>query len=384
MAAVDAWKRQRAYNLWAVEELGKSQYINDAQLLLQEWNALKQLPVPKGPLYTLAYHKNSLEILNVKAPLEFSSRAWNIQLDKSTGAIIGLVFIGDDVTQGQKARPLARKGAADATVLRSESCTSGCQNWASPSAVLAKLIYSTYTESDFDVIWKHYAYTPDNPWYGDFGKPNATALGGAKRQDAVPALQKVWKVVDDDGGLHIIAEAVFDDDLVTYAGAPAAVYYDISSPKDSNDLFIDIVWENKTATRLPEAMWLSWECDAPAVDPSSWAMSKLGQWISPLEVMRNGSMSMHAIDDGGISVRSGDGKSVLRVRSLDAVLVSPGRPTPFPSVVHLPDLHAGMHFNLVNNVWGTNYVMWWPYQESDRNMRFRFVVQIVEDNRGTL
>ena len=68
--------------------------------------------------------------------------------------------------------------------------------------------------------------------------------------------------------------------------------------------------------------------------------------------------------------------------SLDAALVSPGKPTPFPSIENLPDLEQGMHFNLHNNVWGTNYVMWWPYQKGDETIRFRFVVQVEEVGTG--
>ena len=368
MAAIDSWVRQRAYGTWALEELPENDLGRN---VLAEMQQLKTPPNPTEPLYS------EINVSQRPSALKFRSHAWLFELDQATGAISRLEFVKKPASRAKSF--LQKLFFSKSTEADTEGCVTGCHNWASPENLLAKLVYSCFDEKSYDVIWKHYAHrrTPFPEWFiKDFGKPNATVLGGAKRQDAVPALQKVWQRTDGHGGLHVIAKAVFDDDLVTYAGAPAAVYYDISSPKDSNDLFIDIVWENKTATRLPEAMWLSWECDAPAVDPSSWAMSKLGQWISPLEVMRNGSMSMHAIDDGGISVRSGDGKSVLRVRSLDAVLVSPGRPTPFPSVVHLPDLHAGMHFNLVNNVWGTNYVMWWPYQESDRNMRFRFVVQI--------
>lgn len=62
-------------------------------------------------------------------------------------------------------------------------------------------------------------------------------------------------------------------------------------------------------------------------------------------------------------------------RSLDVPLVSPGVPTPFPTVSQQPDMCAGMSFNLANNIWGTNYVMWQPYDARDANMRFRFVIE---------
>lgn len=72
--------------------------------------------------------------------------------------------------------------------------------------------------------------------------------------------------------------------------------------------------------------------------------------------MLNGSQSMHAVSDDGISVASADGDEVLSIHTLDAPLVSPGHPTPLPNGIRPPDLAQGMHFNLVNNAWGTNYV----------------------------
>ena len=63
---------------------------------------------------------------------------------------------------------------------------------------------------------------------------------------------------------------------------------------------------------------------------------------------------------------------MCRSRSLDAAVVSPGEPTPFPNVRHPPDLAGGMSFNLANNIWGTNYVMWQPYVPEGATMRFRF------------
>jgi hypothetical protein len=75
-----------------------------------------------------------------------------------------------------------------------------------------------------------------------------------------------------------------------------------------------------------------------------------------LQVMLNGSQSMHAVSDEGVSVASADGSEVLQIRTLDTALVSPGHPTPFPQGIRQPDLSEGVHFNLANNVWGTDYV----------------------------
>lgn len=52
--------------------------------------------------------------------------------------------------------------------------------------------------------------------------------------------------------------------------------------------------------------------------------------------------------------------------------MSPGDQTPFPNVRHAPDPARGMSFNLANNIWGTNYVMWQPYAPEATTLRFRF------------
>lgn len=75
-----------------------------------------------------------------------------------------------------------------------------------------------------------------------------------------------------------------------------------------------------------------------------------------LQVMRNGSQSMHAVSDAGVSVSSAAGDEELHIRTLDAPLVSPGHPTVLPQGRHSPHMRQGVHFNLVNNLWGTNYV----------------------------
>lgn len=70
--------------------------------------------------------------------------------------------------------------------------------------------------------------------------------------------------------------------------------------------------------------------------------------------------------------------------TLDASLVSPGEPTPFPSVRAKPDMTKGMSFNLANNIWGTNYVMWQPYSAESANMRFRFILEMHDDSKAAL
>jgi len=51
-----------------------------------------------------------------------------------------------------------------------------------------------------------------------------------------------------------------------------------------------------------QALWAQFKPDTSVVDTDTWTMSKMGSPISPLDVVLNGSQSMHAVDDEGIIV----------------------------------------------------------------------------------
>lgn len=120
---------------------------------------------------------------------------------------------------------------------------------------------------------------------------------------------------------------------------------------------IDFAWWEKPASRVAEAIWLG-ICPMD----SKVSLGKLGAWIDPLGVVSHGNRALHAVDAG---VRAGD----LFIETLDTALVAPGTPhlTNFDDAQ--PSLEQGVFFNLYNNIWGTNFPMW--YEE---DARFRFVV----------
>ena len=93
-------------------------------------------------------------------------------------------------------------------------------------------------------------------------------------------------------------------------------------------------------------------------------MQKSGQKVSPFDVVEGGNRHMHAIDDR-ITCRNSNHE--LTILSPDAPLVALG--VPIPALLHARGAAApkGVRFNLFNNAWGTNYIMWYA-----EDMRFRF------------
>lgn len=77
---------------------------------------------------------------------------------------------------------------------------------------------------------------------------------------------------------------------------------------------------------------------------------------------RNGSFNLHALSDAGVQVPSATNAwEILQVAPMDTALVALGEPDVLPDIVGPAKTEKGFNFNLFNNAWGTNYVMWTPY-----------------------
>jgi hypothetical protein len=343
--AVHCWRRQRAYLDWGLEALSASRPGRAAATALL--SARQQL--------TAAVDVSDGRLWRREWPRRLRSPHWDIELNPRTGALARL-----------RKRWGSRRGG----------------NWARWYSLLGQVTYSTYTEADYDAIWKHYAYLPELPdwFYKDFGKPNCSRFASPRREDTVAVVEDTWVHQHSGKGFHAAVKLKFPQRAVAESGAPAAVWLEYASLPDSPALYLDVTWVNKTATRLPEALWVDWEPSNRQADPDSWRLWKLDSAIDPADVLFNGSRSLHAVGDRGFHVDSRNGHERLSIRPLDAALVGPGARTPFPTPDRRPDLARGMHSLLANNIWGTNYVMWQPYRPEDRIRRFRFVLQ-VEDLR---
>jgi len=76
---------------------------------------------------------------------------------------------------------------------------------------------------------------------------------------------------------------------------------------------------------------------------------------------------MHAVSG---KLACGDGKERLTLTTLDAPVVALGIRSPLNFSYDLPDLRGGVHVNLFNNAWGTNYPQW-----AGGDWRYRFVLE---------
>jgi hypothetical protein len=129
-------------------------------------------------------------------------------------------------------------------------------------------------------------------------------------------------------------------------------------------LEISLDWFDKEASRLPEALWFGISLNAAT--PSRWRFRKLGVPVNPLDVVKGGNRSYHAVT--GAEYSGSDGRYL--VSPLDSPLAALGKPKMLRFDERFEDPAGGLYFNIFNNIWGTNFPMW-----LEGEGRSRFVIE---------
>jgi hypothetical protein len=238
--------------------------------------------------------------------------------------------------------------------------------WASADHPLGLFSYQTLSEQDYSRFFSNYVISSADWAKKDFGKPNIERFG-AESREWLPSVAKLH-VEEDEQGHRLLAHLEIHDAEALQSGRaafPQKIYLELLFPKAEPVIHMNLSWLEKAATRLPEAMWLSFN---PIVSAQhwSWTIDKSGEEISLFEIVAGGSRHLHAVSRG---FRYSDGGQSLFVETLDAPVIALGDKSPLNFSKSQPDLSGGVHCNLFNNAWGTNYIMWFG-----EDMRFRFLL----------
>jgi hypothetical protein len=124
---------------------------------------------------------------------------------------------------------------------------------------------------------------------------------------------------------------------------------------------------------------VGFESHSPDPGDSEWSLTKLGTHLSFDEVVRGGSPQMHAVDLVTARLHKSEPAHTVTIDSLDAPLLSAiGTDRP-PSVLLNRQMETmkdvfGVHYNLYNNAWSTNYPFFYPFLEEDKDIRYEFEV----------
>ena len=153
-------------------------------------------------------------------------------------------------------------------------------------------------------------------------------------------------------------------------------------------LNFELVWISKTATRLAEATMFSFT-PMKQSSSSNWigTVQKFSnsRSISFSHVVKNGSQYQHVAQQVTLDeTTTSTPHAQVILASPDVPLVCPivsdvKTPTPFPAPLDPIDASKvlGVAFNLHNNIWNTNYPLWYPFTDNDKNFKARFSVSFV-------
>jgi Domain of unknown function (DUF5054) len=240
------------------------------------------------------------------------------------------------------------------------------REWASSEHPLALFSYQTLSQQDYSRFFDSYVVSDEDWAKKDFGKPNIERFGAVSRE-WLPSLADL-QAEENNRGHRLLVRLEVDQPEALRSGQasfPQKMYLEMFLPKAEPIIHLNFSWFQKPATRLPEALWLSFH--PIASNPAGWMLEKSGQPVSPSDVVASGNRHMHAVSKGfGYKDEGGS----LFVETLDAPLVTLGTKSPLCFSNRQPDLSAGIHCNLFNNAWGTNYIMWFG-----EDMRFRFLLR---------
>jgi hypothetical protein len=240
------------------------------------------------------------------------------------------------------------------------------REWASEANPIALLAYQTLSAQDYDTFIKSYLTTTADWAYKDFGKPNIGRLG-ATSHTWLPGKASVQSE-ETEREHRIVVRPEFEDHEAFESGRasfPRKVYVELVLPKAEPTIHLTVSWFQKPPTRLPEALWLTF--NPVVMQQKGWTLDKSNEAVSPFEVVESGNRHMHALMRG---FEYRERTHTFAVETLEAPVVALGERTPLLFSNEQPDLRRGIHSCLYNNAWGTNYIMWYG-----EDARFRYVLR---------
>ena len=237
--------------------------------------------------------------------------------------------------------------------------------WAGPEHPLAAYRYQTFDERDEARWMEEYCRgLDDNAFWAvpDQSKP------GLSIADHLPATTLTPRVTSaelhEDGPDTVVALRLALPEAASEVwGAARDIRLTYRFPAGPGPIGVTLDLRDKDASRLPEASWLSFR---PRTGPGDWRLTKIDTQVDPQQVVRNGGRSLHAV-----AAVTHTAARTFSLRPLDAALVAVGRPALLRFDNAVPDPEDGHHINLHNNVWGTNFTMWF-----DDDLRFRFLLDL--------
>lgn len=217
---------------------------------------------------------------------------------------------------------------------------------------LGLFLYQVLSQNEYDRWRKQYVISNEQWAIEDFGKLGVDKAVD-RQKDYTARILGIFRRENT-----IVATMKLDEEAVSLYGGMDRL--EMRMEFDETEVRFDFAWFGKHASRVPEASWLQFSPVDTIV-----SIQKMGVAIAPAQVVDNGNKHMHAAEN----VRF----THMTLENADAPLVALGKPWLMEFDNSTPDLEHGVSCNLHNNVWGTNFVMWY-----EDDARFRYTLYLAD------
>jgi hypothetical protein len=221
------------------------------------------------------------------------------------------------------------------------------EDFASVGQRLFSLSGEVFGQKDYDRFYRTYNRV-DSQWViDDFTKPGTPAQ--IEHATFTPKLLDIHTRQDDFQEVFILRLSMESSDQT---GMPREICLTYTFPKDRASIDLSLCWFGKFPARIAHAIHLSCQ---PILNSPTWSFSKMGEPIDVRQIASRGARSLHAMDP---EILCSQNDCQLSFISRHAPLVAPGKTKLLNFDNQLPNLDGGIHYNLYNNIWGTNFPMW--------------------------
>lgn len=235
------------------------------------------------------------------------------------------------------------------------------------SVKLGGLSYEMLDQKDFDKYLENYVRNPQkNRWaFGEFGKQELRNSGAVSVTIKADVVRKEVRKVEK--GVSTVCELEFPQ----YNGIdprvyPQKMYVEVLNHKGGKKADVKLTILGKPAVLYPESYWFSFTTEGI----TSIIAEKMGEPVDLYDVVEKGNRYQHGIDRY-VDMKTSHG--TIRVWSDEALLVSVGQSKSINYSLSYPDMKGGIHFNLSNNLWNTNFNFW-----NEGSLTYRFTIEKID------
>jgi len=226
----------------------------------------------------------------------------------------------------------------------------------------ATLTYNSYGNDDYD-FWKN-NYTRNYETTKSWSEPDFLMPGFKYVDKKYPQgkfsykLNELYLSEKDNG---IILCFSIESKLVEDCGAPKT--FEIKIKDTAEGLSLEVIWLEKDASRLPESLFINFPL---CYDEDKLKYVKISHEIDPYDIVETGNRNLSAVEKINFVCKDSE-YSLINVHS-PLVSTGEGKILQFDNIFEsIKD--KGLSFNLYNNIWGTNFPLWY-----EDNAYFKYIL----------